>query len=40
MKKYTKKLAEIEKTSDEKDKMMDNIVNSMLEKFRKLEEKL
>ena len=34
------KMSEFEKTSIEKDKMMDNIVNSMLEKFRKLEEKI
>ena len=34
------KLSELEKTAKEKDKLFDNFVTAMLEKFRKLEEKV
>ena len=37
---FEKKIYEIEKNMVEKDKLLDSIVNSMLKKFRKLEEKL
>ena len=37
---FEKKISEIEKKMVEKDKLLDSIVISMLEKFRKLEEKV